>query len=648
MSNHSPEAPRGGLFDARPWLPLTLALLVAVAAHQGALFGGFVWDDHALIEHKESVHELQAPASYFRQMFWSDPLSLESRNFYRPLVSLSFTLDWLRGAGNPFPFHVTNLLAHLGCVTLLFFWLRKGGASAGVAALSSALWATAPRLTESVSWICGRTDVFATLGVLGALVLWPFDASHPRLVRRVLGSLALLLGLFCKEVAVAGLAGIAVGELWLHRNSMRRALLRLTPALCATAIYGAARLGSQQSSGNVLQLGGWRPVFVVQTVGTYATMVLDSFRPNAQIGLLGIIDPLRLTLGFLVLIGLAVLLPAWLRTRPSALALCSTTTAVVGLGLVLHGIPLPVLVVACDRFLYLPLAMGSVGLSVWLERHRALQLAAIALVAAWSWSTTQRVQSWNDEVRLFAEVVAQVDPRNAVPLGIMGDVLLERHLCAEAARFYRRSFDAEERYDRERVGPAASTASPQGRLNLALALGELGQWDEAGKLLETLRNHRPTWARARYGQVMWSLRQHDWKNATRELDDAVADLGADQVSSRLRSLLTSSQREAEQLPPESRDEHFELRRRRLHLALELGGIAEAIARWGPVLDDERCDLTCTREGLAFLVVNAAPEVATSALGHLRQRLPTDEAEEMESTLSRRRNDLELVRSHPLP
>jgi|APLak6261675434_1056106.scaffolds.fasta_scaffold00580_3 tetratricopeptide (TPR) repeat protein len=618
--------------DTRPALALALALTVAGAAHSGALFGGFVWDDHALIETKESVHALQPLTSYFTQMFWSDPLSLEARNFYRPLVSLSFTLDWRRGGGEPFAFHLTNLLAHLACVALLFGWLRRS-ASAVTAGLLSAAWSVFPRLTESVSWISGRTDVFATLGVLGALVLWPFEDSKRATARRVLAAGCLLAGLFSKEVAAAGLVALAFAHLW-----RRRPWVQLAPLGVAAVVYAAARFVAQQRVTEVLELGAWRPVFTLQALGTYAVMVLDGLRPSVAIGLLGVLDVPRLVVGVLVVLALGVGARRWTpdeRTRVGVLG------AVVGLALVLHVLPLPIRAVACDRFLYLPLALGCTALAASLERHAWARWLAAVVVVLWGSATWLRVQAWNDELTLFADEARRADPRDALPVEVLADVLLERHFAAQAVAQYHRAFEAEQRFDAARVGPTQPSASPQGRLNLAVALEELGQWNEAGALFDELVGWRPRWPRVRYGRVLWALRQHDWARATTELEEADRLLGASEVSSRLRAALEKTRAEEQRLPAEQPDEVVDLARRRIALASELGGVFELNTRWSRLVVDPRCDAACQQEGLAYLVVQAPPLLAGEALRTVKTRstVPPKLLSALEAALAAREAEL---------
>ncbi len=170
----------------RPLILLALALLAVLAAYAPSLTGTFVWDDHMLIVENPRAHELSAPSEFFTRAFWSTPFQRVRDNvhsFYRPLVGLSYALDWVRSNGEPAAFHVTNVLLHLLVVALVFALARQLGASGRAAAAAAGAFGLLPRLTESVAWISGRTDVLAACFAL--LALWVERAGPPRWGRRV-------------------------------------------------------------------------------------------------------------------------------------------------------------------------------------------------------------------------------------------------------------------------------------------------------------------------------------------------------------------------------------------------------------------------------------------------------------------------------
>src|SRR5207249_9003409 len=96
-----------------------------------------------------------------------------------------------------------------GLVTLLAL---GAGAPALGAAVAGAWFAAMPEHVESVAWISGRTDGFSALLFALALVLDRTARSSGRAWPGVGATLALLLGLLCKEAALAFVVIVAVAE----------------------------------------------------------------------------------------------------------------------------------------------------------------------------------------------------------------------------------------------------------------------------------------------------------------------------------------------------------------------------------------------------------------------------------------------------
>ena len=118
-----------------------------------------------------------------------------SSGFYRPVVSLTFALDYALFGTQPLGYGLTNLALAASCAVLLYLVARQFELTRGGALLSAALWLLNPHgINTAIIWMSGRTSLLLTLGSLaaGLLVLRgrPFLALVP-------GALAL----FSKEEA---------------------------------------------------------------------------------------------------------------------------------------------------------------------------------------------------------------------------------------------------------------------------------------------------------------------------------------------------------------------------------------------------------------------------------------------------------------
>jgi protein O-mannosyl-transferase len=534
----------------RPGLLLAAALAVTALAYANAPEVGFVWDDHALIEQEERMHQLWPLVDYFRARFWGGALEINPPSYYRPLVTLSFALDWVRSDGAPSAFHLTNVFFHLLAVAALFVLVRRRGASPAWAFALAAVFGTFTRLTEAVTWISGRTDVFAGAAVLWALVVQ--RKGGDALWRSAAAGGLLLLGLLSKEVALAGLAAVALREVYAavkKEQAWSAAGARLAPVAGAFAVWAALRAGVVEP----LSLSG-RPltdrlVLAAESLATYAWMLLTPWNSQAMIGDASQVNGMLVTAGVGIAVwGLAVLVR--IRRRAGADVWAAVTLGALALLPVLHLIPTNYTVLTNDRFLYLPLAA-----LLWLLaplRAPPVPLpvraaAAGALLVSLTLTTHLRNRAWSNELAFWTLTVAQSDNFKAV--GALADVYFERSFYARARELFVQSVARAEAKGRA-SGQTGFIDFDSPRLSIAKCDEALGHFDAAQKAYAELEAAHPRWKRLLYNQVLLRLRQLDFEGALQQVARIRALLGADDVVlAGLEAAVHKAQRDAEQLAP---------------------------------------------------------------------------------------------------
>lgn len=174
---------------------VALAIVTAgFLAYSNSFTGGFLWDDvSSVLLHRH----VQDPLSYGK-LFSEDQHAFVGGegNFYRPLVSLSFAIDFLFANGGPNPdtadpdewiapeiapflFHLSNTIWHIAAALLLFLLLIRLDAPRVVQAAVPLVYVVHPLHTEAVSYISGRADpmaaVFMYAGLLCALWRGPLN-----------------------------------------------------------------------------------------------------------------------------------------------------------------------------------------------------------------------------------------------------------------------------------------------------------------------------------------------------------------------------------------------------------------------------------------------------------------------------------------
>ena len=99
-------------------LAVVLLLVLSLLPFANALRGGFVFDDHQLIEQPLSREGGISPLRALVLPYWV--IAPEAR-LWRPVASATLATDWLLGGGRPALFHMVNLLLHAGVTVLLYF-----------------------------------------------------------------------------------------------------------------------------------------------------------------------------------------------------------------------------------------------------------------------------------------------------------------------------------------------------------------------------------------------------------------------------------------------------------------------------------------------------------------------------------------------
>jgi hypothetical protein len=385
---------------------LVLLLALVLLAYANAFGGVFQLDDYNVIIDLEAVHTGAA--------WWED-----LGQGIRPLLKLTYLLNWLSGAG-VVGFHAVNVLIHLA-TTLVVLRLCQvfvgaqplADRSSAVPWLAAALFALHPAQTEAITYICGRSSaLMALLYLLGLLAhaIRPATAGHWR--HQTLPALCFALALGVKESAVTFplallLWDVACGRHW--RIAVRKALLSWALLLVAALFFvtNPAYLASLQRSAGFNTLAG--------NVATQAAALWYLLRQWA-VPLWLNIDP-DLAVQQLArqstpaMLGVALLLWAaigsWQRRRWIGFALGWALLHLVAL-----YVFLPRLDVANDRQWYL--ASWPLCLALVLELHRSLGArnayrVMLLLLGAAAALTVVRNRDFHSEVALWEQTV-QLSP----------------------------------------------------------------------------------------------------------------------------------------------------------------------------------------------------------------------------------------------
>jgi tetratricopeptide (TPR) repeat protein len=158
--------------EQRPnsWILVFILLIVTVIVYFNCLGNGFVFDDELLItDQAYYLRNLGNALSSAASMVFRDKTTAE---FYRPVLMLSYFIDYNLGKGQAFGFHLTNIILHLTNIFLVFYLTALLFADERPAFLAALFFSIHPVQSEAVAWISGRNDTLMLIFILAAFIFY--------------------------------------------------------------------------------------------------------------------------------------------------------------------------------------------------------------------------------------------------------------------------------------------------------------------------------------------------------------------------------------------------------------------------------------------------------------------------------------------
>ena len=136
-----------------------------------SLSNDFVYDDSAYVEKNPYIRDLtNIPSYFFNPEMYQDAGVEGEFKVYRPLVTVSFALDYFVWKLNPFGFHLTNTFLHLIAGILVFLFFMQFGGNRYLSAMASSVFLIHPVQVEAVTWISGRGNMLYSIFALLSMI----------------------------------------------------------------------------------------------------------------------------------------------------------------------------------------------------------------------------------------------------------------------------------------------------------------------------------------------------------------------------------------------------------------------------------------------------------------------------------------------
>jgi protein O-mannosyl-transferase len=411
------------------------AALAGGLVYLNALHNPFVYDDFHTVVDNPSLHSLaNLPAIVLYAVT-------------RPLVNLSYAIDYAAWGSGPFGFHLTSLLLHMLNVALLFVLAQRLVDDSreavqgryGVAAFgAAALFAVHPVMSEAVGYISGRSEVLCGSFFLAGLLCGRRWLRGGRSRWAVLTIAAWMAALASKEVAaMLPLVLWAYDRLFVQSSpaARRRRVIRIhLPLLGLAAVGGVVRLLVLA----LIEYPGQAVVhwsFLLVDLDVMRRSLLLLLLPHGQtifhaISAIEGLQDLRLWLDVATVGALAVL--AWWtrRTHPSvALGIVWFVLLLVPASLLIlfdQGEPMTehrLYLASAGLFIAAGAAVGMAVESVPRWRMAGAAILALAVTALGS-QTVMRNRVWADPVLLWGESV-RLAPDHPRPRLLLGEAFAD-------------------------------------------------------------------------------------------------------------------------------------------------------------------------------------------------------------------------------
>lgn len=172
----------------------------------------FIWDDYESIVHNKYIKDWKYFPKYFTESLVAGA-GLEN-NYWRPLVLVSFALDYKLGQLDVFWYHLQNLFWHILATSLLYVFLRKVSLTKVKSFLVAVLFLIHPLQTEAVTYISGRADMmfmaFLFLSLINVVNYIKCTANNKKFFYYLLANSSFLLALLSKERGIMLLPVLAL------------------------------------------------------------------------------------------------------------------------------------------------------------------------------------------------------------------------------------------------------------------------------------------------------------------------------------------------------------------------------------------------------------------------------------------------------
>lgn len=441
----------------KPFFAYTLILIssFSVLLYLNTTHGTFVYDDFKIIVENSFIKEWK----YFPKIFTRDYFVISGEMSYRPIVTISYFVDYAIWRSNPFGFHLTNLILHTLNAVLFYLFLNAVLRNKKIVLLSALFFATHLSLVETVNAVGYREDLLSATFLLVSLIYFVksdamlYGESNDRHFPfyYAVSLVAYLCALFSKEMAITFPVLLVLFVIFSNQKIPSGVIRRFkgiyTGYLAISVFYLIIRFVVLDNPAlkAAYQPGGFRTnaFTMLKVLASYIKMSFFPFNLNADYVVTLVKSPLEgsliLSIAFLV----SIFIIFALLTKSRHTFACWMAWFFIMILPVMNILPIGNIM--AERYLYIPVMGFCVAKGILIHRitdrtlstrsipmRRVVQLTLVTLmIGGYGFSIIWKNGDWRDELTLWTKTIRRSPDSHRAHCNL-GIVYMENNITERA------------------------------------------------------------------------------------------------------------------------------------------------------------------------------------------------------------------------
>ena len=458
--------------------------LAVLLAYLPTFTGEFILDDNPLIKKNRHVKGTHCVYSHFAQedgIIDREDAKGYHTGYYRPLITVSYWLDYKLWGMNPKGFRATNLVLHLLTCFFLFNLIQFLVNDRQAAFWATLLYAIHPVNTESVSWVAARNNIIVTVFVILSFYCYAKRWEDGSPLHFIASVFFFALAVFSKEFGLLVLPCIFFYQRFLSRKKrdLSHEMMSYLPFVLIGVGYFLLRnivTGSWLTPAETGEL--WKRFYFVPYLVAWNLKVI--FFPYHLHSFIVNYPPnywsYKTLVGFVCITLLGLL--TW-KARKNKCVTFSIFSFCVALLPILNIIPTSSVTLMSMRWLYLPMIFVSLAATQLIMRsvkkNRVLTVTVLSCVLVYCGTHSYILNKylWHDEDTFFRQEVWHFN--NHFYAGGLAENLFKKKDYEEAEKYFR-------------IAVGLYPKETETYINYSALLVETGRSQEAISLLERARS----------------------------------------------------------------------------------------------------------------------------------------------------------------